>query len=159
MHQSEIDLLPPPPTMLLFCASDMHHAKVAARAWAERPGNDAIHRILQTAMIVIYARPFTRSEFFDLKNAGRDYRPADEALAALHDDLLDMRHRAIAHTDKPSKSRRSIEVAAAGSAFGMEEEYAVFTRDSLEALLTLFESQKIRFETDALRINRELAGQ
>jgi hypothetical protein len=127
--------------MLLYCASDMHFAKTAAKAWSERPDDDELHRVLQTAMIVMYARPFTRSDFFDFKKAGLDYRPTEQQPAELHDRLLDMRDHAIAHTDAPAKSGRTVSPGVlhtnAGPVYGIDEAYSVISRDSLPALLGL----------------------
>jgi hypothetical protein len=145
--------------MLLFCAVDMHYAAVAANAWVERREHDELHRVLQTAMIVTYARPFASSSFFNLKKAGFDYRPTDTRLADLHDRLLDMRDHAVAHTDEPAKSGRQIAVGMSDAAVdptpGMIEDYEVLAHDMVGPLLELFESQKKRFEIDAVRLMRE----
>ena len=143
--------------MLLFCASDMHQATIAANAWATRSKEDELHWILQTAMIVIYARPFAGSNFFDFTKEGFDYRPTDARLANLHDRLLTMRSRVAAHTDEPAKSGRQIAVGMSdtvdGPIAGMIEEHEVFATDMLGALLELFDSQKKRFEScDAVQI-------
>ena len=55
MHPSDRNRKEKQRTMLLFCASDMHQATIAANAWAKRSKEDELHRILQTAMIVIYS--------------------------------------------------------------------------------------------------------
>ena len=148
--------------MLMFSAADMHYAAIAAKAWAERYEDVGLNWILQTAMIVIYARPFAGSNFFDFKKEGIDYRPIDSRLAGVHDRLMDMRGRVAAHTDQPAKSGRQIGVGmtdtAAGPVPGMLDAFDVFMPDSLEALLELFDSQKRRFETDAVTIMRELNG-
>jgi len=79
-------------------------------------------------MIVIYARPFARSNFVQFRRD--EYRPADSPLANLHDLLIDMRDRAAAHTDKPAKSPRTAQVGnrhvqPGAPTIGIEEEYEI----------------------------------
>jgi hypothetical protein len=158
MGQREQELRRKEAGMLLFAAVDMRQAAAAAEAWAERPTNDEVHRALQTAMIVSYGRPFTSSNFFDLRKSERDYRPSDAFLRQLHDDLVTMRDRAVAHTDEPARSKRFIELTVRGQpeVVGMEEQYEVFKRESLDALLLLFETQKEQFEHAAFELASEL---
>jgi len=145
--------------MLLFASSDMWHAEAAAHAWAERDEADPVFRVLQTGMIVIYARPFSSSNFVQLD--GDCYRPDESGLAELHDLLIRMRDRAAAHTDAPKASGRSAgvgfrEVPEAALIPGIAEDFEIIAHSSLTALLELFRSQKIRFELESNKIVREL---
>ena len=83
MHASDRNRLAKRYQMLLFASSDMWHAQAAANAWAERDETDPVFRVLQTGMIVIYARPFSNSNFVRLEPD--DYRPNESGLAHLHE--------------------------------------------------------------------------
>jgi hypothetical protein len=159
MHASDRNRLAKRYQMLLFASSDMWHAQAAANAWAEKDETDPVFRVLHTGMIVIYARPFSSSNFVQLDPDC--YRPDESGLADLHDLLLRMRNRAAAHTDEPKKSGRKAgigfgEVPGGKPIVGIAEEYEIISRSSLPGLLKLFESQKVSFELESEKIRKEL---
>ena len=159
MHASDRNRLAKRYQMLLFASSDMWHAQAAANAWAEKDETDPVFRVLQTGMIVIYARPFSNSNFVRLEQA--DYRPNESGLADLHDLLIDMRNRAAAHTDEPKRSGRTAgiglgQVPGGNPIVGIAEEYEIVPHSSLLDLLRLFHSQKVSFELESEKIRKEL---
>src|SRR5438105_3644860 len=65
---------------------------------AARTGND-LHAVLWTALIVIYARPFTESRKIG-RIGGRQWAQfADERLTSTHTTLLAARNRDASHTE------------------------------------------------------------
>jgi hypothetical protein len=85
-------------TRFRFAARDMQLAAAAASGLIEaagQRGSARVHeRVIETGIVVTYARPFLASN-----EAGLDgrWRPSDEAERALHDELIDLRGEHHAH--------------------------------------------------------------
>jgi hypothetical protein len=78
---------------LVLAAQDMKDASEAAEALIERVGPA---RALETAIVVSYARPWTRST---IKRLGDHWLPTDAGDLDLHGKLLHLRKKLYAHTD------------------------------------------------------------
>jgi hypothetical protein len=81
---------------LYFASMDMGQAHLAAVSIPD-PAYSRVRSLLEAALAVGYARPFTRSD------AGMkldpEWKPEGPDDLALHDGLIDLRHQVYAHTD------------------------------------------------------------
>jgi hypothetical protein len=82
---------------LYFAPMDMAQAHLAAVS-IPAPIYRPVRSLLEAALAVSYARPFTRSDV-GMKLAP-EWRPEDPDDLALHDRLMKLRHEAFAHTDE-----------------------------------------------------------
>jgi hypothetical protein len=95
MHESERNRLRKRLRALLLAVQDMDDVKHAGRT-AEKEPDARTLRLLATALVVSYMRPFTHSTLATL----REFEPTDEPDAALHGWLAELRDQVYAHTDK-----------------------------------------------------------
>jgi hypothetical protein len=113
-------------------------------------------RALETALVVCYARPFGSND--GIGPLSREtYAPVGTGELTLHKDLLWLRDKAYAHTDKASG--RSIKTArlTATSSEPYAEHWIALNREALPLVIALFESQAIRFSAEAKDTADELA--
>jgi hypothetical protein len=138
---------------LLHGADDMIDATVAAE-WLREIDHPIRARVLRTAIVVSYARIFTRADY----KLDRDvYRPPDAALAALHDRLIvRWRNKVYAHTDKASGRTAAITASTATTGRVIGWTRYDFPMAQVDEALTLFGLQRKRFEDEAESLRREL---
>ncbi|MGH9320577.1 MAG: hypothetical protein ACRD3V_11920 [Vicinamibacteria bacterium] len=95
-------------TRFRLAQSDMRQVIAAAETLAEEHHHGDLCRALETAIVVCYARPFGR------KNAvgalGRKWEPLKQ-FPKLHAELLRLRNKVYAHTDK-TEARQVVDIAA-----------------------------------------------
>ncbi len=97
-------------TRLRRAAEDMKLALLAARDLASRRGAglSEIDRVLESGLVVTYARPYLESS---IANLGRRWWPTDPSDRLLHDRLIEtLRHPQHAHSDL-SGARRLVRTA------------------------------------------------
>lgn len=100
MHESETNRLRKRQRALGLAVMDMRQAFAAAKA-LEREADDVdLMLALETAIVVTYARAFTKSTLLTLDSS--EYRPDNRGLGWFHDELLKLRSQKYAHTDKDS---------------------------------------------------------
>jgi hypothetical protein len=142
----------------LLAAEDMEQAAASARALGDGANDVHLTRALETALAVSYARAFTQGSLLRLDRA--DYRPCDPTLADLHDELIRLRDKVYAHTDKASgrsttvTTTTSIGRRAEGDTeitIEMEyrEEWPPFRREAISDAPRLFEGQRDRLLSEA----------
>ena len=89
-----------------FAASDMWLVAHAAKALVDARENDGparlYERIIETGMVVTYARPFLESNEAPI---GRKWWPRDKPERELHDELLGLRHEYHAHAGHTPRRR------------------------------------------------------
>lgn len=96
---------------LLLASNDMRYASAGAKYLAAMKINSDALRAFETGVVVTYARPFTRHGVGQL---GRDeWAPEDQAHRAVHCELIWLRNRVFAHTDK-TDMRGIVDVAPIG---------------------------------------------
>jgi len=95
VHESERNRLKKRVQALFLACQDMDDAKHAARTAETEPDHRTV-RLLETAMVVSYMRPFTQSTLATLSA----FVPTDEPDASLHRLLAELRVHVYAHTDK-----------------------------------------------------------
>lgn len=89
------------------------HTEVSLKA----DGGD-IWRALVHAIVVSYARPFTSNDPIGALSSKWSRFP-HKWRAALHKDLMDLRHKAMAHSDTGEKGMRSVRLIPPHGAFGV----------------------------------------
>jgi hypothetical protein len=82
---------------------DVADAAEAARALWDDGLNDAVRRVVETGLVVSYARPFTRGQ-----SIGKRWVPRE--VHGLHDELCALRHKVHAHTDPRAERHSHIDV-------------------------------------------------
>jgi hypothetical protein len=147
---------------LKLAASDMRLVAGAAETLAEDE-HVACERMLETGLVVTYARSFTPDS--KRRRLGDEWAPVDPADQRLHDRLLELRNELYAHTDETDA--RGIEDVAAMLGTGAHryaESYVPLDRDRLPAIADLARKQEARFdaaqnlELELGRRNRRLAA-
>ena len=140
---------------LILAASDMDQAAAAARA-LEAESDGVLARALETAMVVCYQRPFTKS---DLQLSG-EYIPTSGEDARAHADLQRLRNKVYAHTDNASGRQAKIEVRPPHADDIIQvvwtEEWLPFPRESLPYVIALCERLAERLRSDAARTQMTL---
>jgi hypothetical protein len=144
-----------------FAASDMRDVVVAAEWFAAAEAVPPVGGgVIETGIVVTYARPFTDNGIGRLDPT--KYRPKDRELAALHRRLIALRDTLLAHTDSTAL-RRIAEGGVADidwsagpvSGVGIEPGRAVevrvdpFARPEFTAIARLAREQVTRFEEAA----------
>lgn len=102
MHGSERNRLRKDLRLLRFAAGDMRQTRAAIGALLATTEEDDVNLMLalETAIVVSYARPFTEGE--GVGRLTEEWAPEDDHERAVHDELLFLRDKAGAHTDKES---------------------------------------------------------
>jgi aminopeptidase N len=140
---------------LLHGAEDMIDATVAAE-WLREIDDPIRARVLRTAMVVSYARIFSKAKYKLDRDA---YRPTDAALADLHHRLIcHWRNKVYAHTDKASRRTATITATTATTGRIIEWTRYDFPMAQVDEALTLFDLQRKRFEDEAESLRRLVDG-
>ena len=142
---------------LRLAARDMRLVAAAARALAERDGAARVFdRVLETGIVVTYARPYLAS---NSAGVGGKWRPRGEADRKLHEWIVDeLRHSYYAHADRTPR-RTLVDTTAS---LGLEgpptfaEAWWNLTEDELTRIADLAERQASRLEAAALEVGAEL---
>jgi hypothetical protein len=144
-----------------FAATDMNLAARAADGLMDAIENDGpariFDRVIETGMIVTYARPFLGG---NVAGVGAKWAPKAESDRALHDQVLELRHEYHAHADHTSE--RQLERADFVSHSDRRplylESWTQLPTDTLRQLSALADRQAIRFHKEAERRDLELFG-
>jgi hypothetical protein len=144
-----------------FAASDMRLVAGAAEALIDARDSDGparfYDRIIETGMVVTYARPFLPSNEAGIT---RKWWPKDESERKLHDEMLDLRHEYYAHA--AHTPQRLLENTL--SMLGREgrpvfaESWTELPTWKLRALADLADRQAISFQAEADRLDVDLFG-
>jgi hypothetical protein len=143
-------------TRLRLAQSDMAQAAAAAEALKGEREESPLGRALETACVVIYARPFTSNKVGRL---GEEWAPTDPEERALHDELCKRRNQVYAHSDETPLR----EVVDIGASIGKDhpvyaEQWHPVNRDVLPAFIAMAWKQEKRFYDAAVEVERQLGG-
>jgi hypothetical protein len=141
---------------LLLASYDMVQAAAAARSLEGEADGD-LARALETAMAVCYMRAFTKGA---ARLPGR-FTPRDAPDADFHKQLVELRHRVYAHTDKASGRRATMNLEAHTGGvwtYAYREEWVPVDRRQLPRLVAFFERQRDLFRKEAAYIQWQLDG-
>ncbi len=141
---------------LRLAQSDMAQAAAADEALKGEREESALGRALETACVVIYARPFTSNKVGRL---GDEWAPTDPGERALHDELCKKRDQVYAHSDKTGPR----EVVDIGPSIGKDhpvyaEQWHPVNREVLDAFIRMAWRQEKRFYDAAVEVERQLGG-
>jgi hypothetical protein len=141
---------------LLFAVQDMAECGGAIGYLIARydvPGD--VRRALETAAVVAYARPWTKSSIGAL---GDHWLPAEEQQRELHDALIRDRNKVYAHTDEEVKARwvagANWEAGALRKPTTLLPAWRPSTLDRLPQIGDLAEAQKGRLIAGVLELAR-----
>jgi hypothetical protein len=109
-----------------------------------------LERALETALVVCYARAFTRSNFMD---APPEYVPSEDD-EWLHNMLMEYRHWIYAHTDKKGGRAASVDFVGGEAAFS--ETYRPIPEQYFPDILDLAGRLSAEYHDEAERLAREL---
>lgn len=145
---------------LRFAESDMklvaHAAAALAEARAQRGAARLFERVIETGMVVTYARPFLPSNQAGL---GKRWWPQDEAGRALHEELIDLRGEYHAHAEHTPQRRLEMATGFTESRRPLLlESWSRLPGSKLRLLEEVAERQAARFGTEADRLDLELFG-
>lgn len=129
---------------LVLASQDMGDAADAASALIERPGS----RILETALAVSYARPWTPASIVALES---HWAPTDDADLRLHEELLRLRSKLYAHTDEELGARgiRDVSSYVGAPSLVLAAEWRFLKPELLPAFERLAKDQRTRFREAA----------
>lgn len=138
---------------LRLAGIDMRLAQKTARELADRTGPARLYeRVLETGLVVTYARPYLESNKSGGVGRKREWRPVSAAERALHDWIIDeLRHTYHAHADR-TPHRTLIDTAALLGIDGpptLAESSRPLSDSELEAIAELARKQAERFEAKA----------
>ena len=142
---------------LRLAAVDMGFVASTARQLADRLGPARLfERVLETGLVVTYARPYLES---NRAGVGRRWRPESEADRKLHDWIIDeLRDPYHAHADRTP--RRTLTDTTAYLGLDGPPTYAEawwrLTDDELARIADLAERQEARFDAAARKVGAEL---
>lgn len=148
MHESERNRLRNEIRRLALAEADMRQMAAAAKALQTAEGGD-LSRALETAIVVCYARPFTSNEIGPLE---REWVPTEPELRALHEQLITLRHKAYAHTDRDFR-KLILQKDADGRTIVGEGWYGIL-RERLPLLIQLAVAQGRRFQGEVANVRR-----
>jgi hypothetical protein len=158
MHESERNRLRKQLRLLRFAAGDMRQARAAITALLATTEEDDVNLMLalETAVVVCYARPFTEGEGVGRLDA--EWAPEDDHDASVHEELLYLRDKAGAHTDK--KSGRDVverfELYDDGLT-GFQESWQALDRELLRTIvIPICDRQERRFQEAAYELAEQL---
>ncbi len=136
---------------------DMGIVASTARQLADRLGPARLfERVLETGLVVTYARPYLES---NRAGVGRKWRPESEADRKLHDWIIEeLRHPYHAHADRTP--RRTLTNTSAFLGLEGPPTYAEawwrLTDEELLRIADIAERQEARFEAAARKVGAEL---
>jgi hypothetical protein len=156
LHESERNRLQRELRRLRLAQSDMAQAATAAEALKGEREESVLGRALETACVVIYARPFSSN---NIGRLGEEWAPTGHDERALHDELCKKRDQVYAHSDETSLR----DVVDIGTSIGKEhpvyvEQWHPVNRDVLPAFIAMAWAQEKRFYDEAVKIERQLGG-
>jgi hypothetical protein len=140
---------------LLLASYDMRHASAGAKYLAAMKINSDALRAFETGVVVSYARPFTRHGVGQLNRD--EWAPEDQAHRAVHCELIWLRNKVFAHTDK-TDLREVVDVAPIGE---IEEGLYVEQHvplDNLPLIAAVADAQGQRFRMAADEVKARLQG-
>jgi hypothetical protein len=139
---------------LQFAASDMRLACSTARGLAQGGKLRDFQRQLETALVVIYARPYLPSNGLRLGGRWRPVRPADREL---HDRIVDeLRDPYHAHADR-TRYRTLIDMSDEhGPDARFTESWSIIGKDFVPQVAVLANRQAARFEGASRKLTAEL---
>jgi hypothetical protein len=144
---------------LRLAASDMtlvaHAAAGLIEARDQRGPARFFERIIETGMVVTYARPFLPSNEAGL---GQRWWPQDEAGRELHEKLVDLRSEYHAHAEHTPQRRLEIMTGLASERPILTESWSVLSVDTLQLLEDVATQQAKRFAAEAERLDLEQFG-
>jgi hypothetical protein len=140
-----------------FAQADMRQAAAAAEALSRERGDGDLCRALETACVVIYARPFTPPN--KVGPLGEEWAPTHPWELALHDELCDKRDQVYAHSDETPMR----DVVDIGETIGKEhpvyaEQWQPVNRGMLPTFIRMVWTQEKRFYDAAVEVERQLGG-
>jgi hypothetical protein len=156
LHESERNRLVRELRRLRLAQSDMVQAAAAAEALKGEREESPLGRALETACVVIYARPFTSNKVGRL---GDEWAPSDPEERALHDELCRKRDQVYAHSDETALR----DVVDIGASIGKDhpvyaEQWHPVSREVLPAFIRMAWRQEKRFYDAAVEVERKLGG-
>jgi hypothetical protein len=127
---------------LLLASQDMREAHEAAEWLIERPSA----RILETALAVSYARPWTSAAIGELED---HWLPTADLDRSLHSDLLRLRNKLYAHTDDDLGARgvRDVSGMIGSKGITLVNEWRHLKAELLPVMSQLATSQQARFRS------------
>lgn len=146
-----------------FAATDMRLAKDAASGLIAARDNRgmarAFERVIETGMVVTYARPYLPGNYAGVHESHDDttWWPEDEDGRALHSELIDLRHQYHAHADH--SPQRMLQISPE---FGTDERPALLESwsqlpvEKLQLLHDVAAAQAERFQAEADRLSAEV---
>jgi hypothetical protein len=134
----------------------MAQAATAAEALTGEREDSVLGRALETACVVIYARPFTANKIGRL---GDEWAPTDPEERALHDELYRKRDQVYAHSDETPMR----DVVDIGASIGKDypvyaEQWHPVNREVLPAFIRMAWAQEKRFYDAAVEVEHKLGG-
>jgi hypothetical protein len=133
-----------------------HAADGLIEARDQRGAARIFERIIETGMVVTYARPFLPSNEAGL---GRRWWPQDDAGRELHEELVDLRGEYHAHAEHTPQRR--LEMLTGFTQSGrplLVESWSQLPIEKLRLLEDVAKGQAQRFEAEAERLDLELFG-
>jgi hypothetical protein len=154
VDRSEANQLEKRLTSLLLADQDMLEVMVAAGTLLKGVESASLRAVLETGMVVSYARAFTPSNYF-VKLDGDEYRPDDSSLAGIHDLLLLTRSKRYAHNDKESGRGIALFLGTGNSGGLIRWSRELLPSDRFDEVIALCHTQRDRFldEARAIRAN------
>lgn len=127
---------------LLLASQDMREAHEAAEWLIERPSA----RILETALAVSYARPWTSASIGELED---HWLPTADLDRNLHSDLLRLRNKLYAHTDDDLGARgiRDVSGMIGSKGITLANEWRHLKPELLPVMSQLATGQQARFRS------------
>ena len=99
MNDQEVSRLKNRIRRLRLAQADMEQTAAAAAFLAVNPGQGALDRALETAVVICYSRPFAASNRVGALSRD-EWAPTNVELRKLHYTLFDLRDSVYAHNDK-----------------------------------------------------------
>jgi hypothetical protein len=157
MHASERNRLLREVRRFQFAQADMLQAAAAAEALLREDTNRDLCRALETAIAVIYARPFTSSN--KIGALGPEWAPPEPTDRSLHDQLREKRDQVYAHSDV-TPLRDVIDI---GAALGKDhpvysETWYPVSRPMLPIFIRMAREQEKRFYDAAVERETKLGA-
>jgi hypothetical protein len=136
----------------------MRQARAAITALLATTEDDDVNLMLalETAIVVCYARPFTEGE--GVGRLGEEWAPEEDHDRAVHDELLYLRDKGGAHTDKES-GRDVIERFELhdDGLTGFQESWQALDREVLRSVvIPICDQQERRFQEAAYELADQL---
>jgi hypothetical protein len=142
---------------LLLGASDMTQAITAARALRNEDERSTMARVLETAMVVSFMRPFTGS--LRLPESYGQPGPED---AQFFDDIKALRDKVYAHTDESTgRQAGPVTIAPEGQVVNLswDEAWTPLPRGPLDFFISTCERLKENMQLDAGKAQAILDGE